>query len=135
MLRHKHVNEMFGFLWITLTANSQKFVPFLTQASHASQNEWKARRLCEKAPVFVLTWVTLVFHRAGTLENFCTRLDSFLMEGWQCGVKVNRKKLARGVYKFDIWFLFSTANYCFFICNEANGSSRAFDDVSCVIVI
>ena len=26
MLCHKHVNEMLGFLWITLTANSQKFV-------------------------------------------------------------------------------------------------------------
>ena len=40
---------MLGFLWITLTANSQKFVSFLTQASHASQNEWKTRRLCEEA--------------------------------------------------------------------------------------
>ena len=59
--------------------------------SHASQNEWKARRLCEKAPVFVLTRITFVFHRAGTLENVCTRLDSFLMEGWQCDVKVNRE--------------------------------------------
>ena len=35
MLCYKHVNEMLCFLWITLTANSQKFVPFLTQASHA----------------------------------------------------------------------------------------------------
>ena len=91
VLCHEHVNEMFGFLWITLAANSQKFVSFLTQSSHASQNEWKARRLCEKAPVFVLTRITFVFHRAGTLENFCTRLDSFLMEGWQCDVKVNRE--------------------------------------------
>ena len=31
MLCHKHVNEMLCFLWITLTANSQKFVPFITQ--------------------------------------------------------------------------------------------------------
>ena len=82
MLGHKHVNEMLCFLWITLTANSQKFVPFLTQASHASQNEWKTRRLGEEAPVFVLTRITFVLYRAGTFKNVYTRLDSLLMKGW-----------------------------------------------------
>ena len=91
MLCHKHFDEMLGFLWITLTANSQKFVSLITQSSHASQNKWKARRLCEEAPVFVLARITFIFHRAGTLRNVCTRLDSFLMEGWQCDVKVNRE--------------------------------------------
>ena len=60
---------MFGFLWITLAANSQKFVSFLTQFSHASQNEWKTRRLGEEAPVFVLTRITFVLYRAGTVKK------------------------------------------------------------------
>ena len=81
MLCHKHVNEMLCFLWITLTANSQKFVPFITQASHASQNEWKARRLCEKASVFVLTWVTFVFHVPGSLGDRSAGFDCLLMQG------------------------------------------------------
>ena len=74
---------MLGFLWITLTANSQKFVTFLTQASHASQNEWKTRRLGEEAPVFVLTRITFVLYRASTVKNVYTRLDCLLMKGWQ----------------------------------------------------
>ena len=82
MLCYKHVNEMLCFLWITLTANSQKFVPFLTQASHARQNEWKTRRLGEEAPVFVLTRITFVLYRAGTVKNVYKRLDSLLMKGW-----------------------------------------------------
>ena len=73
---------MFGLLWITLAANSQKFVSFLTQSSHASQNEWKTRRLGEEAPVFVLTRITFVLYRAGTVKNVYTRLDSLLMKGW-----------------------------------------------------
>ena len=31
MLCHEHVNEMFGFLWISLTANSQKFVTLISK--------------------------------------------------------------------------------------------------------
>ena len=75
---------MLGLLWITLAANSQKFVSFLTQASYASQNKWKTRRLCEEAAsVFVLARITFVLHRAGMLKNVYTRLDSLLMEGRQ----------------------------------------------------
>ena len=82
MLCHKHVNEMLGFLWITLTANSQKFVSLITQSSHANQKKRKTRRLGEEAPVFVLTRITFVLYRAGTFKNVYTRLDSLLMKGW-----------------------------------------------------
>ena len=71
MMCHKHL----GFLWITLSANSQKFVSFLTQSSHASQNKRTTRRLCEEASVFILARITFALNRTGTLENFCTRFD------------------------------------------------------------
>ena len=69
MFCHRQVNEMLGFLWITLTANSQQFLTLLAQSSHASQNKWKARRLCEEAPVFVLARITFVFTARARLKT------------------------------------------------------------------
>ena len=87
MLCHKHVNEMLGFLWITLTANSQKFVTLLAQSSHASQNKWKARRLCEEAPVFVLARITFVFTARARLK---TSVRDLIASWWRAGSVTSR---------------------------------------------
>ena len=99
---HKHVNEMLGFLWITLTANSQKFVSFLTQASYASQNEWKTRRLGEEESVYfwqfsiLFSQIWLKKRHTSLFSGICREIrtkfhQKFLDKMQNSKQKINRK--------------------------------------------
>ena len=57
------------------------------------------------------------------------------MQRWQRNVKIKRQKLTGWIVEVDIGFLFPRTHYYFFIGNEANSASRAFDDISRIIVV
>ena len=57
------------------------------------------------------------------------------MQRWQRYIKIKRQKLTGWIFEFNVRFLFPWTYYYFFISNEPNSSSHAFDDVSRIIMV